>query len=57
LFHGNHAGEDATGEQVHLRHAPWIIQDKPGQLPDLRMKLTKIDKQPAANRAGASRYR
>ena len=51
LFHAQHAGEHATGEQYTCGMHPWIITDKPGDCPICGMKLTKIVKQPGATKA------
>jgi multidrug efflux pump subunit AcrA (membrane-fusion protein) len=51
LFHEHRAGEDATGEQYTCGMHPWIITDKPGDCPICGMRLTKIVKQPGANKA------
>lgn len=50
FFHLHGAGEPAAGEQYTCGMHPWIITDKPGDCPICGMKLTKIVKQPGANK-------
>ena len=52
LFHEHGAGEDATGEKYTCGMHPWIITDKPGNCPICGMKLTRIEKQPGADKTG-----